>query len=131
MFQWGVAVESVLSPEGLHMSVHLKRAAFVITVLLVLTFYTAVEPPWFRYALFAAWIILVAAIVHLSTTQRSPALQVTAALVGIGLVAFVVVAQGSETGSDALLILAAVLGVGLIASFIRNVVVRTWSGRTV
>ena len=113
------------------MSVPLKRAAFVIAVLLVFTFYTAVEPPWFRYALFAAWIVSTAAIVHSSTAQRSPALQVTAALVGIGLVAFVVVAQEAETGSDALLILAAALGVGLMASFIRNVLVRTWSGRTV
>jgi hypothetical protein len=99
------------------MSVRLKPAAFVIAVLLLFTFYTAVEPPWFRYALFAAWIISTVAIVHSSTAHRSPALQVTAALVGIGLVAFVVVAQGSETGSDALLILAAALGVGLIASF--------------
>jgi hypothetical protein len=113
------------------MSTFVKRAAFVIAVLLVFTFYTAVEPPWFRYALFAAWIVSAAAIVRSSTAQRSPALQVTAALVGIGLVAFVVVAQKSETGSDVLLGLAAALGVGLIASFIRNVLVRTWSGRTV
>jgi hypothetical protein len=56
---------------------------------------------------------------------------VTAALVGIGFVAFVVVAQGAETGSDALLILAAALGVGLMASFVRNLLVRASSGRTV
>jgi hypothetical protein len=98
------------------MSLHAKRAVFVIAVLLVFTFYIAVEPPWFRYALFAAWIVSTAAVVRSSTAQRSPALQLTAALVGIGLVAFVVVAQGSETGSDVLLILAAALGVGLIAS---------------
>jgi len=113
------------------MSVRLKPAAFVIAVLLLFTFYTAVEPPWFRYALFAAWIVSTAAIVHSSTAQCSPALQVTAALLGLGIVALVVIAQGSETGSDALLILAAALGVGLIASFIRNILVRTWSGRTV
>jgi hypothetical protein len=120
----GAAVESVLSPEGLHMSVHLKPAAFVIAVLLVLTFYTAVEPPWFRYALFAAWIVSTAAIVRASTAQRSPALQVTAALVGIGFVAFVVIAQSSETGSDVLLSLAAALGVGLMASFVAKPLLR-------
>jgi hypothetical protein len=113
------------------MSVHLKRAAFVIAVLLVFTFYTAVEPPWFRYALFAAWIVSTAAIVHSSTAQRSPALQGTAALAGIGLVAFVVIAQESEIGSDALLILAAALGVGLMASFVRNVLVRARFSRMV
>jgi len=113
------------------MSVHLKPAAFVIAVLLVFTFYTAVEPRWFRYALFAAWIVSTAAIVHSSTAQRSRALQVTAALFGIGFIALVVIAQSSETGSDVLLGLAAALGVGLIASFVRNVLVRTWSGRTV
>lgn len=45
-------------------------------------------------------------------------MQASAALLGTGLVAFVVVAQQSESGSDALLILAAALGVGLIASFV-------------
>jgi hypothetical protein len=113
------------------MSVHAKGATFVIAVLLVLTFYTAVEPPWFRYALFGAWIVATAFIVRSSTATRSRAMQASAALLGIGFVALVVIAQSSETGSDVLLVLAAALGVGLIASFIRNVLVRTWSGRTV
>jgi hypothetical protein len=111
------------------MSIHPKRAAFLIAILLAFTFYAVVEPPWLRYAVLAAWICATTVVVRFSTAKRSPALQVTAAVLGIGFVAFVVVAQQSETGSDVLLVLAAVLGVGLITSVGRNVLVRTWSGR--
>jgi hypothetical protein len=93
-------------------------------VLLVFTFYTAVEPPWFRYALFAAWVVSTGFIVRSVTETRSRAMQARAALLGTGLVAFVVVAQQSESGSDALLILAAAFGVGLIASFVAKPLLR-------
>jgi hypothetical protein len=97
--------------------------------LLLLTLYVVVAPLWFRYALFAAWVCATAVIVRSSTAGRSAAFKASAVLLGTAFVAFVVVAQRSETGSEVVLALATALGLGLIASFVRNHMVHAGLGR--
>ncbi len=80
--------------------------------LMVLTIYAVVADPFsFPYALLAAWVFALAAIVRSSIARRPRARQVSGALAGIGFVifasfvAYMTSVQHSLIRSDALLIL--------------------------
>ena len=97
------------------MRIEIRWAAFLIVVLLVLTFYAVVAPPVLRYLLFAAWIASMAVLWNTFTAGESGYVRVLVALGAMGIVAFVVIAQSSQRGSDVLLAVIAVLVLGLTA----------------
>lgn len=85
----------------------------IVAAILVLNLTRIGSASWYKYVVFAGLILVTASAVHFYTARRSRALQTSAAVVGIAFVAFVWLAQRSETGRDALLI----FGVASIMAF--------------
>lgn len=76
--------------------------------------------PWYPYVILATLVFVTEVIVYSFAAKRAKALKAFSALLGIGFVAFVWVAQQSKTGSAVLLILAVALGIGLGAWVLRR-----------